>query len=174
MKKIALFLLLISALSALKIDDLTALKKDEMRADFKLIKKLTGFERNLVSFGEFELKNDELFYIVKSPINSVMKVNKDGVFYEENGEFKKSEGNYDKGLFLALIKLDFKELEKNFSINLSGNKQKWQIILKPSNVWLKKIFTHIIIQGGANIDKIELFEINKDKSTYEISPKGTA
>lgn len=174
MKKIALCLLFISSIFAFKIEDLSHLKHDEIEAEFKLIKKLKGFERNLISFGKFKMQNDELFYILKSPINSVMKINKDGIFYEENGAFKKSEGNYDKGLFLALIKLDFTELEKNFSINLSGNKNKWQIILKPENIWLKKIFTHIIIKGSANIDKIELYELNDDKSIYEISAKGKA
>lgn len=173
MKKIfcifALLFFFTNALFALQTSDLAKLRQDEMRANFTLTKTLKGFERALVSSGEFHIKQNELYYIVKSPINSVMKINKDGVFYEDNGAFKKSEGNYDKGLFLALINLDFNELEKNFNANLSGDEKKWQVILEPTNMWLKKIFTHIIIKGGANVKHIELLEINGDLSVYELS-----
>lgn len=161
-------LIFANALCALQTSDLTKLRANEMRANFTLNKTLKGFERTLVSSGEFYIKQNELYYIVKSPINSVMKINKDGVFYEDNGTFKKSEGNYDKGLFLSLINLNFNELEKNFNAILSGDEKKWQVILEPTNIWLKKIFTHIIIKGGANVERIELLEINGDSSVYEL------
>lgn len=174
MKKLFLtlaFLALSNALWALQSKDLINLHKNKTNANFTLIKKLKGFEKPLVSLGEFSIKDNELYYIVTSPINSVMKINKEGIFYEDKGVFKKSEGNYDKGFFLALINLDFEELEKNFNINLSGDEKKWQVLLEPKNMWLKKIFTHIIIKGGVNVECIELLEINGDHSAYELQYK---
>ena len=166
--KIFAIFCLVNSLFAFELDDLQRLKKDELRAEFKLTKRLKGFEKPLKSSGEFIKKQNELFYAVKSPITSLMKINSEGVFFEENNRFVKSEGNYDKGLFLALIDLDFNELKKNFTANLNGDEKKWQVLLKPTNIWLKKIFTHIIIEGKADIEKIELLELNGDLSLYEI------
>lgn len=168
---IIMFFAFTNALWALQGKDLIRLHKDKMNANFTLTKKLKGFEKPLVSLGEFSIKDNELYYIVTSPINSVIKINKEGIFYEDNGAFKKSEGNYDKGFFLALINLDFEELKKNFNVDLSGDKKKWKVLLEPKNMWLKKIFTHIIIKGGANVEYIELLEINGDYSVYELQYK---
>ena len=159
---------LANALFAFELNDLQRLKKDEFKAEFKLTKRLKGFEKPLFSSGEFHKVQDELFYVVKSPVSSTMKISADGVFFEQDGHFVKSEGNYDKGLFLALIELNFSELKKSFSVNLSGNERQWQVLLTPTNMWLEKIFTHIKIAGGDEINKIELLEKNGDLSLYEI------
>lgn len=161
------FCLSLSFVFALNLQDLSNLKKEQMQTNFTLTKHLQGFEKPLVSTGTFTLFNNELIYHTKTPIDSVMKINKEGVFFKENEVFTKSEGSYDKGLFLALIELDFKELEKSFSLNLSGEKTAWKLVLKPTNVWIDKIFTHIVIFGGTKVERLELLEKNKDLSIYE-------
>lgn len=161
------FCLSLSFVFALTLQDLSSLKKEKMQVNFILTKHLQGFEKPLLSTGTFTLLNNELIYHTKTPIDSTMKINKEGVFFKENEVFKKSERNYDKGLFLALIDLDFKELEKSFSLNLSGDKSAWKLVLKPTNVWIDKIFMHIVIFGGKRVERLELLERNKDLSIYE-------
>ena len=166
----ALVFLLAFVLSgfALELKELDFLKKERFASEFKLTKKLNGFERALLSFGFLELKDGVLFYEIKKPIYSLIKIDKNGVFVQGEEGFEPLEGAYDKGLFLALLNLDLDELSKNFSLNLSGDKNAWVLTLTPSNVWLAKIFTYIKLEGGKKLSKIILLEKNKDLSLYEL------
>lgn len=166
MKKLFLLFIVSSlsftALWGLSLQDLSYLKEQKIAGKFTQIKKIQGFEKELVSSGEFRLENKTLFYHIQSPINQQLKMNEQGVFVLENGAWLKQSKDYDKSLFLDIIELDFEKLQKSFKITLKGDKNAWSVQLKPINLVLEKIFDKIEIYGSKRVEKVILIEKNGD------------
>ncbi len=157
-----LFLIHLSLLNALNLEDLSYLKHQKIAGSFTQIKKIQGFEKELVSSGDFKLENKSLFYHIKSPINQQLKMDESGVFVLENNDWIKQSKDYDKSLFLDIIELDFDKLQKSFKITLKGDKNAWSAELEPLNLVLQKIFTKIEIYGSKRVEKVILIEKNGD------------
>lgn len=168
MKNLLILLVLIGinsmALNGIELGDLERLRKAFISGDFTQIKKVSGFSKDIISSGVFSLKDKTLFWEIQKPISQVIKINQDGVFVLENHQWIKQDKAYDKGLFLDIVELRFSNLEKNFSISVSGESNQWYIELMPKNVLIKKIFKRIVIRGEEVVKEIELIETNNDST----------
>lgn len=166
--KIALFLCtFFSFLFAFDIQDLKLLQKNYISGKFTQIKQISGFKNELKSNGFFELKDRTLFWNMQEPLKSSIKIDSNGIFELVDSKWVKNSRDYDKGLFLDIIDLNFANLAKNFDMNLSGDSKKWELLLTPKGQMLKKIFKNITIKGSNFVEEIILIENNGD-STKDI------
>jgi len=94
-------------------------------------------------------------------------INERGIFQKSGNQLIKIDQNFDKKLFLSIIKLDKAELEKEFIFKISGNKNNWKIELTPKNMLLKQIFTRILVGGDKFVKKIVLNEVSGDKTVND-------
>ena len=152
MKIFVVICVILSQIWAFSIDDLSSIKRDNIKGDFVQSKRLRGFKNALVSYGSFFIINNELFWDTTKPVISHIKITSDGIFSLQNGEWVQTSQNYDRGLFLSIIKLDFET---------SGDIYAWQLVLLPKGL-LKNIFRKIEISGGKFVNRVVLVESNGD------------
>lgn len=156
------------ALFAVSMDELKSnIKTQNIDGNFTQTKILSGFANPFKSYGNFALKENELIWHTFKPINAKVVINEKGIFEQRGEELISIGQNFDKKLFLSIVKLDKEELEKEFSLEIAGLKEGWRIELKPKNILLKNIFSHITISGDKFVEKIELFEISGDTTINE-------
>ncbi len=146
---------------AFGIEDLHSIKRDNIKGDFVQSKKLRGFKNALVSYGNFSIINDELFWDTTKPVISHIKITADGIFSLQNGEWVATSQNYDRSLFLSIIRLDLGALQDSFDFVINGDKDAWQLSLLPKGV-LKNVFRNIEISGGEFVSRVILVESNGD------------
>ena len=116
---------------------------------------LIGFDEPIKSSGEFEIKNKELIWHIKEPIENSVKIAQNGIFSLENGKWELQKNSLmDKELFLAIFSLDFSVLQKDFDISLSGESGAWELNLTPKSLLFKEIFKNITIKGGEMVREI--------------------
>lgn len=163
MKKLALFLLVISNLMAFSVDDLRSIKKANIDGDFTQSKKISGFSSEIKSSGSFSITNDEILWHTKKPIVSSVKITGDGVFILQSQNWVKTSNHYDKSLFLNILNLDFDALKGNFDFKLKGDKSAWHLTLTPKGI-IKNIFKRIEISGGEFVKSVVLIESNDDRT----------
>jgi len=147
------------------LDDLAHLKKDVIAGEFRQTKTILGFSKDIISSGSFHIENQQLLWEIKSPINQRIKISRDGIFLWRHGAWIKNDKNYDNGIFLDIIELRFQNLEKYFTLQVSGNSKDWKIELLPRNMFVKKIFERVVISGGEVVKEILLIEKNGDKTS---------
>lgn len=161
MKIFVVICVILSQIWAFSIDDLSSIKRDNIKGDFVQSKRLRGFKNALVSYGSFSIINNELFWDTTKPVISHIKITSDGIFSLQNGEWVQTSQNYDRGLFLSIIKLDFEKLKDSFDFETSGDIYAWQLVLLPKGL-LKNIFRKIEISGGKFVNRVVLVESNGD------------
>ncbi|MCH5322618.1 MAG: outer membrane lipoprotein carrier protein LolA [Helicobacter sp.] len=159
---ILVFILFWNFLDAFELEDIKNLNIYNIKGNFTQEKILKGYNQTLTTKGIFELKNNELYWTTQVPFLSPLKITQEGVWQYKNNQWEKINQKYDKELFLSLVYLDFEKLKKQFEIKLEGNFQQWNIELLPKDLWLKKIFSSIQIQGGDFITRMTLYEKNGD------------
>lgn len=168
MRNLAVFIWLSLSLFALDMKELKSdIKTKNIDGNFTQTKILSGFPNAFKSYGNFTLKEDELLWSTLSPINTNVVINEKGIFELRDKELINIGRNFDKRMFLSIIKLDEDELEKEFDIRISALEKGWNIELKPKNVLFKQIFSHILIFGDKFVERIELFEVSGDKTINE-------
>lgn len=172
MKKFIAFFMWILCVNLLAfgINDLSEIKKNNIEGDFTQIKKISGFRNEIKSSGNFSIANDELLWHTKKPIESIVKLTSEGIFSLQNTQnlqdfavWVKTSQNYDRSLFLSIMKLDFDELKKNFDFQITGDKNAWNLTLTPKGI-IKNIFQSIKIGGGEFVKNIVLIEVNGDST----------
>lgn len=157
-------LIAIFALSfGLEIGELD-IKSDNISGKFDEKMIIKGFEKAIVSSGDFRIKNEEIFWNTKEPIKSSIKINNEGVFElaKKKKWVKIRDSMFDKEMFLAIFRLDLDKLKDDFDINLKGSKDDWQINLKPKSTIFKQIFDAIRIKGGKFVSEIYIKQANGD------------
>ena len=163
MKKIAIIFSLAASLMGLDFNEIKSqIKTQNISGDFAQTKFLSGFNVEFKSYGKFELSQSELLYDTLSPV-----INERGIFQKSGNQLIKIDQNFDKKLFLSIIKLDKDELEKEFIFKISGDKNNWKIELTPKNLLLKQIFTRILVGGDKFVRKIVLNEVSGDKTVND-------
>ncbi|RDU73641.1 outer membrane lipoprotein carrier protein LolA [Helicobacter aurati] len=153
---------LILPLFGFGLHDLQELKQENIQGKFTQHKSIVGFPNELTSEGSFQIKQQTLYWNVHKPIQSHIKINQQGIFEYKDSQWIQQTKNYDKGLFLDIITFNIDNLQKNFTMNLQGDKTQWELTLQPKNIWLQKIFTSIKISGAKTIHQIILEEKNGD------------
>ncbi len=144
------------------------IKTDNVSGKFNEKMVISGFDNDFVSSGEFEIKNGELLWAIKKPVQNTIKINSHGVFELINGKWvKQRDALFDKDIFLAITKLEFDKLNKDFNITINGSKQNWKITLIPKNKLMKEVFSKITIIGDKFVRKIVINSVNGDETTDE-------
>ncbi|MCD8213220.1 MAG: outer membrane lipoprotein carrier protein LolA, partial [Campylobacter sp.] len=142
--KILLFLSFVFGF-AFDINELANGLKKDITGEFNQTKNIVGFERSIKSSGEFSLKDGEFILSTTKPIKNSTKINKNGIFILKNGMWLKNEQMSDTKLLLDILSVDIDALKNEFEINLSGDKNSWNIRLVPKGYFTAKIFKTIEI-----------------------------
>ncbi|CZE47496.1 LolA family protein [Campylobacter geochelonis] len=159
MRAVVGLVLILNLAFSFSLDELkNIVKTDGVSGKFKESLFLRDFKEPIISSGEFELRENELLWLTKTPIENSIKISKNGIYQLNNGAWEKiSNELFDKEMFMDIISLNFKKLSQSFSINLSGNAQEWRIELTPKSALLKEIFKQISVGGG---DVVKYTELN--------------
>lgn len=138
-----------------------------------------------------------LFWEIHFPIKSTLKITPKGVFQKElnpqnqttqnqvsqnqnlqnQSPINKTQSNQTKWIainnnqemLLEILSIDFKALQKYFTFSFTQSGEVWQLILKPKNALIAKVFDSILLQGKIKypslLEKIVLYESNGDITT---------
>lgn len=175
-----------------------------MQGKFTQEKQLKGFSNAIKSFGTFSLvyensqesEEKTLFWEIRSPIKSTIKITPKGVFQKElnpqnqdaqnqvsqnqslqnqspinktPSDTKWIEINNNQEMLLEILSIDFKALQKYFTFSFTQSGEVWQLVLKPKNALIAKVFDSILLQGKIKypslLEKIVLYESNGDITT---------
>ncbi|MBS9782798.1 MAG: outer membrane lipoprotein carrier protein LolA [Arcobacter sp.] len=165
MKKIYLIIFCFCASFAFDLKDLEKnLHVEKIDGNFTQIKNIKNFPMPFKSSGEFAITgSDTLFWNTKIPIKNQIKIDKNGIFTQDENQKWIKTSQIDKGIFLDLISLNKNKLNETFTHKLKGDKKKWTLELEPKSFLLKKIFNDIKIQGSS---KIKSFDINETSGNF--------
>lgn len=137
-----------------------------------------------------------LFWEIHSPIKSTIKITPKGVFQKElNPQNQTTQNqvsqnqslqnqapinktpsdtkwiaiNNNQEMLLEILSIDFKALQKYFTFSFTQSGEVWQLVLKPKNTLIAKVFDSILLQGKIKypslLEKIVLYESNGDITT---------
>jgi len=170
-----LCLLLLASLSV-QAFDLTDLQQHMqqspvVRGDFVQEKHIRGLAQPLISQGRFTLAAGKgLLWRLKAPIQRNLRITEAGVAHNTGSQWRlePAQKNRQTQLFLAVLRGDSAELQKQFELALSGDEQHWQLTLTPKSALLRQIFTRIQISGGALVSTIELIETSGERTVIKL------
>jgi len=172
----ALFLLLLTTQAhAFDLDQLSAQLAQPAVVRGPLIqeKHLRTLPQPLTSRGQFVLSRDQgLLWQLHSPLAQDYRIDTQGIAKRTPGGWQQQPGQdvtaQQSRLFLAVLKGDHGGLAKDFQLQLSGSAEAWQLRLLPQSLLLKQIFSHIQIEGGALVERIELQETQGDRTLLRL------
>ena len=144
-----------------------------VRGDFVQEKHLRSLDFPLSSRGEFVLsKQHGLLWKVQQPFAQSYRIDKQGVALLTDNGWQSQPGQNiaarQSRLFLAVLQGDQQALEADFTLQLQGDAQHWQLQLSPKAVFLQQIFKVIEIHGGALVERIELHETQGDRTVMRM------
>lgn len=144
-----------------------------VRGDFIQEKHLRSLTMPLSSRGQFVLsKQHGLLWNVQQPFAQSYRIDQQGVaLLTENGWQSQPGQNVatrQSRLFLAVLQGNQQALEADFTLQLQGDAQHWQLQLLPKAVFLQQIFKVIEIHGGALVERIELHETQGDRTVMRM------
>jgi len=136
-------------------------------------KHLRALAQPLTSRGRFELTAERgLLWQLRSPIERDYRINDDGILLLTPQGWQEQPGRdaaaYQSRLFLALLRGDRQRLDEDFEVSLSGSDDAWQVELLPRSPLMRQIFSRISVQGGAQVERIELFETQGDRTLLHL------
>ncbi|RDU53495.1 hypothetical protein CQA40_05080 [Helicobacter sp. MIT 01-3238] len=152
---------------------------------------------SLVHENSQESEEKTLFWEIHSPIKSTIKITPKGVFQKElnpqnqdtQNQVSKNQNlqnqspinktpsnqtkwiaiNNNQEMLLEILSIDFKALQKYFTFSFTQSGEVWQLVLKPKNALIAKVFDSILLQGKIKypslLEKIVLYESNGDITT---------
>jgi len=142
-----------------------------VRGDFLQEKHIRGLPQPLISQGRFTLAAGKgLLWHLTAPIKRHLRITEEGVAHQAGNEWRLQpvQKNRQTRLFLAVLRGDSAELQKQFELALSGDEQHWQLTLTPKSAILQQIFTSIQISGGALVSTIELIETSGERTVIKL------
>lgn len=169
---VVILLFFVTLVNAFDLNSLSqSLKSQEIEGNFTQVKSIKDFPFPFKSSGTFQIvKSKKLIWKSLKPVKESIKIDKDGLFVlDSNNSWVKSKQNIDKGIFLELLSLDQKSLDKMFLVDLKGDKRSWDLTLKPKESILKQIFDFIKLSGGEYIKGIYIHEKRGDKSVIQFT-----
>lgn len=176
MKKWLILLLMICSPFSLAFSksDLIALLQQptNIQGDFTQQRFLKSLPKPITTSGQFVLYKDHgLLWQMQKPFTSDIKVTHNGIMQWNNTQWIKNEriGQSEQiNLFLGLLSGNISSLENQFSVDISGNNHQWILILTPTSLLMKQIFTVIQIQGDNTVKTIELQEKQGDRTIIQL------
>ena len=165
------------AVHAFTLDDLQQQLRATpiVRGHFVQQKFLRSLPQPLTSRGDFTLANGRgLLWLLRSPIAQDLRISADGIARRgPDGAWQALPQHTGAGrenrLFLSVLAGDTSGLRENFDLTLTGDANAWQLMLLPRSVLLRQIFENIQINGGKLVDRIELREVQGDRSVLQMT-----
>lgn len=145
-----------------------------VRGHFVQQKFLRSLPQPLTSRGDFTLAAGRgLLWLLRSPIAQDLRISADGIARRgPDGAWQALPQHAGAGrenrLFLAVLAGDTRGLRENFDLTLTGAADAWQLVLLPRSALLRQIFENIQINGGKLVDRIELREVQGDRSVLQM------
>ncbi|WP_037588434.1 outer membrane lipoprotein carrier protein LolA [Stenoxybacter acetivorans] len=131
---------------------------------------LASLNKPLQTEGVFVLQPKKiLLWDMQKPFAQRLRVRADGID-QWNGQNWQRSANQSAAqrrqmqLFLDLLGGNAQGLQQHFSMALSGNAQRWQLLLQPKSALMQQIFTRINIRGNAVVREVEIAEKQGDKT----------
>lgn len=141
-----------------------------IHGQFSQSRYLRGLDTPIVSEGEFSLGQARgLWWHVMTPFDSRLKVGEDAIWQWQDGAWLAlpASGSEQIRLFLGILGGDVSRLEGDFQIQAQGSSTQWQLTLTPDSVILNQVFSVIRIAGGKTIERIEIDEVQGDRSVLQ-------
>ncbi|MCP3697722.1 MAG: outer membrane lipoprotein carrier protein LolA [Aliivibrio sp.] len=151
-----------------------------VRGEFKQVRTMQMFSQPLSTSGTFLLDHEKglLWQQTKPfPINLTLTQNK--LRQSINGEAQVMNDSenpmafYFTRLFLSLFKGDTDAIEENFTLQLSGEKDAWTLLLIPTTSPIDSIFKSIKIEGGQYLNRVVLSEVRGDVTEMVFTQQST-
>ena len=144
-----------------------------VRGDFVQEKHLRSLPMPLSSRGQFVLsKQHGLLWNVQQPFAQSYRIDEQGVALLTASGWQSQPGQNvaarQSRLFLAVLQGNQQALEADFTLQLQGNAEQWQLQLLPKALFLQQIFKVIEIHGGALVERIELHETQGDRTVMRM------
>ncbi|MYM63978.1 LolA-related protein [Pseudomaricurvus sp. HS19] len=137
-------------------------------------KTLQGLDIPLRSEGHFALTDDTLLWQVTSPIASELQISRDAIVQLEDGRevFRLSAAEQPlsrviSDIFLAVFQGDWALLQQHFDLQVSGSADDWQLQLLPLNDVIGRVAGRIDVEGGAQLQSLQLAEPGGDRTRIE-------
>ncbi len=151
-----------------------------VRGHFVQQKFLRSLPQPLTSRGDFTLATGHgLLWLLRSPIVQDLRIRADGIARRgPDGAWQALPQHTGAGrenrLFLSVLAGDTSGLRENFDLTLTGDAGAWQLMLQPRSLLLRQIFDNIQINGGKLVDRIELREVQGDRSVLQMTDAAAA
>lgn len=166
---------------AFGLDDLSKQLAEPVviKGPFTQEKHLRALPRPLVSTGQFVLARDQgLLWLLQTPLKQDYRLDAQGIARRDPNGWQrlpnKSAGAEQNRLFFAVLQGDSSGLQRDFDLSLQGDAQHWQLRLTPRSLLLKQVFTHIDIDGGQFVERIQLVETQGDSTVLRMPSSRSA
>ena len=136
-------------------------------------KHLRTLDKPVTTSGRFALRPGHgLFWHLQKPFELRLRVRRDGISRQDAAGAWKSNGSQSTQaaqvkLFMAVLGGDTAELQRHFTLKLSGSAGNWQLLLLPKTVVMKQVFENITISGDKLVRRIELKEKQGDRTVMQ-------
>ena len=144
-----------------------------MQGRFTQQKHLRTLTKPVTTSGRFALRPGHgLFWHLQKPFELRLRVRRDGISRQDASGAWKSNGSQSTQaaqvkLFMAVLGGDTAELQRHFTLKLSGSAGNWQLLLLPKTVVMKQVFENITISGDRLVRRIELKEKQGDRTVMQ-------
>lgn len=176
--KIFLFTLLTlcSQTYALTTDEIknNLIKQSKTEVSYIQKKHLSAANRILESKGYIIMTKNELFYVQKEPFEQCMVISTDRILEVIDGDVsvltRENNGEVFEISSLLMKIFSFQgNLGDYFSSDVKGDLKNWQVTLIPLDKTMKNIFSKILLKGGKELLKIEIYDTNSDLTELFLS-----
>ena len=136
-------------------------------------KYLRTLTKPVTTSGRFALHPGHgLFWHLQTPFELRLRARRDGISRQDASGAWKSNGSQSTQaaqvkLFMAVLGGDTAELQRHFTLKLSGSAGNWQLLLLPKTVVMKQVFENITISGDKLVRRIELKEKQGDRTVMQ-------
>ena len=169
---IASFFLLFSVNSfAFDVNDLQQqlAQSSLVRGDFQQVRSMQMFSQPLSTSGSFLLDHEQgLLWQQTKPFPITLTLTQNKLRQSINGEAQvmtdaeNPMAFYFTRVFLSLFKGDTDAIKESFSLDLSGDKEAWTLVLIPTTSPIDSVFKSIKVEGGIYVNRVVLSEVRGD------------
>ncbi|WP_394134176.1 LolA family protein [Aliivibrio fischeri] len=180
---VASFVMLFSVNSfAFSVDDLQQqlAKSTLVRGDFKQVRTMQMFAQPLSTTGTFLLDHEKgLLWQQTEPFPIALTLTQNKLRQSINGEAQVMTDSdnpmafYFTRLFLSLFKGDTESIKENFTLQLTGEKDAWTLILTPTKAPIDSVFKTIKIEGNDYLNRVVLSEVRGDVTEMVFTNQST-
>ena len=160
------------------LDDINrrAASVSALQGEFIQTKHIAHFPAPIRATGIFNYqRNDGMLWTTQTPLASVLKIDADGIHNLAAGaaENRSSPSRLISRIFLDSVTGKLATTEKYFSIASSGDRERWELRLRPLSTSIgSSIGSYIVeirLRGGEHTEQIIISETNGDSTTIDLT-----